>query len=128
MSTPDEIEDDARVDISKLMYIRALNDEFRTQALLGFALGDNKLVITRGVVYHDLDLIDRAVKAVRTFCDFTSDNDPYGEHDFGAFSIDGVPLNWKIDYYDNKLEFGSPDPADPAVTRRVLTIMLADEY
>jgi Protein of unknown function (DUF3768) len=35
---------------------------------------------------------------------------------------------FKIDYYDNDLNFHSPDPADPTVTERIITIMLADEY
>lgn len=114
---------------TKSEQIRALNDAFRTQPLtIGPALAANQLVITRGVAGRGNDFIDRAVKAVRDFADFTEDNDPHGEHDFGIFEIDGITLNWKIDNYDNALEYGSPDPADPAVTRRVLTILLAEEY
>ena len=59
---------------------------------------------------------------------FTDDNDPYGEHDFGAIDEGGVRCFWKIDNYDRATEMGSPDPADPAVTTRVLTVMRADEY
>ncbi len=59
---------------------------------------------------------------------FTPDNDPFGEHDFGAFEQNGERIVWKIDYYDLAMEFGSPDPADPYQTTRVLTIMLAGEY
>ena len=65
---------------------------------------------------------------MRTFDDFSEDNDPWGEHDFGSFEHNGRTINWKIDYYDLALRFHSPDAADPAVTRRVLTIMLAEEY
>jgi hypothetical protein len=53
---------------------------------------------------------------------------PYGEHDFGSFEIAGEKVFWKIDYYDLSLEFGSNDSADPAQTKRVLTILLAEEY
>jgi hypothetical protein len=83
----------------------------------------------------------RLRELVETFDPFTPDNDPYGERDFGAIyqGLDGVwsalrPVDvavtvfWKIDAYDRELRFGSADPADPAVTRRVLTIMLASEY
>jgi hypothetical protein len=65
---------------------------------------------------------------VEKFADFTPDNDPDGEHDFGAFDHYGQRILWKIDYYDRDCEFGSPDPSDPGVTTRVLTIMFASEY
>jgi Protein of unknown function (DUF3768) len=129
MTTPYDTEDQLLENASTSWLIRVLNDEFRTmEALLGSAIADNRVFITRGVADRGNDFVDRAMEAVRAFCDFTPDNDPYGEHDFGVFCIDGVKLNWKIDYYDNRLEFGSPDPADIAVTRRVLTILLAEEY
>ena len=59
---------------------------------------------------------------------FTKDNDPHREHDFGAFEVDGVELFFKIDYYDHNMQGGSEDPANPACTVRVLTIMERTEY
>lgn len=99
------------------------------------------VVATEGILaLSDADQ-SRLRELVETFDAFTPDNDPYGERDFGAIwqGLDGVwstlrPVDvavtvfWKIDAYDRALRFGSEDPADPAVTRRVLTIMLASEY
>jgi hypothetical protein len=62
------------------------------------------------------------------FDDFCQANDPYEEHDFGAFEAEGHTIFFKIDYFDIDLACHSPDPANPAVTERVLTIMLAEEY
>jgi hypothetical protein len=56
------------------------------------------------------------------------DWDPYGEHDFGAVELGPDRLFWKVDYYDQALTNHSPDPADATATKRVLTIMLAEEY
>jgi hypothetical protein len=92
------------------------------------ALADKTLVITHGVAAQGNAFVDRALKAVRKFADFSESNDPYGEHDFGSFELDHIALWWKIDCYDKSLEWRSPDAADPAVTRRVLTILLAEEY
>lgn len=66
--------------------------------------------------------------AVETFDDFTEENDLYGEHDFGAFTSNGHKIFWKIDYYYQSMQWASPDPTDPSLTNRVLTIMLASEY
>src|SRR5215470_10255263 len=113
----------------KSEHIRILNDAFRADlSPIGPALAGNKLHITRGVADRGNAFIDRAVQAVRDFSDFTEANDPHGEHDFGSFELDGIKLFWKIDYYDQNLDMGSPDPADHTVTRRVLTILLAAEY
>jgi hypothetical protein len=58
----------------------------------------------------------------------TQNNDPHEEHDFGSFEHAGKTIFWKIDCYDRDLNYGSPDPADPIVTARILTVMLAEEY
>jgi hypothetical protein len=66
--------------------------------------------------------------AVRLFSDFSPDNDPHEEHDFGTVVCGGERYFWKIDYLDLDLCNASPDPSDPAFTIRVMTIMRADEY
>ncbi len=81
---------------------------------------------------------------IETYDAFNEDNDPHGERDFGTIYqlCDGCwtterPRSqedererafWKLDYYDRNMEFASEDAANPAITRRVLTIMLSDEY
>ena len=65
---------------------------------------------------------------VQRYDRFTNANDPHKEHDFGSFEFAGEKCFWKIDYYNKTLDGGSEDPADPAQTTRVLTIMLPSEY
>ena len=100
--------------------IAALNDRAR-RSFTGC-----RVVITRGV--QALDDVPSVLDQVRRFDAFTPDNDPYGEHDFGSFLHDDITVFWKIDTYDVDMTMHSPDPTDPAVTARVLTIMLAEEY
>jgi hypothetical protein len=102
--------------------IRALNDELRQHLLGGGA------VMTPGIAALGQEAIKRLVQTISIFDDFCNANDPHGEHDFGVFNFDGHEVMFKIDYYDKDLSFHSPDPADPSVTERIITIMLADEY
>ena len=102
--------------------IRGLNDDLRQHLIGGGA------VITLGVAALGQEAVDRIVQTVAVFDDFCHVNDPYEEHDFGAFEVEGETIFFKIDYFDRTLTHHSPDPADPAVTERVITIMLADEY
>jgi hypothetical protein len=103
--------------------VRQLNDEFRC-----FGIGRGSLVLTAGIHETGPDFVKDVVAAVQAFDDFTRHNDPYDEHDFGAFDIGGERLFFKIDYYDLDLHAHSPNAADPAVTHRVMTVMLASEY
>lgn len=102
--------------------IRALNDVFRRSFRGG------RVMMTRGVSALGRERLVRLVARVQRFDDFSADNDPYSEHDFGAFDDAGDRFFWKIDYYDQTLSAGSEDPSDPSRTVRVLTLMLADEY
>lgn len=102
--------------------IRALNDRAR-QSFTGC-----RVLITPGIAELGEAAVGEILAAVRSYDTFTADNDPYGEHDFGSFHLGKVQVFWKWDYYDLDLQMHSPDASDPAVTARVLTIMLADEY
>jgi hypothetical protein len=85
-----------------------------------------RVMITPGI--QALENINAVLRAVQQFDDFTAHNDPYGEHDFGAFHCGDAHVFWQFSYYDLDLQQHSPDASDPAVTARVLTVMLADEY
>jgi len=89
-----------------------------------------RLSQTRGFCDLPADVKSAIREKVETFDDFTPDNDPYGEHDFGSIRYQGYHIFWKIDYYATGSGFrrGSEDPSDPSQTIRVLTLMLAEEY
>jgi hypothetical protein len=102
--------------------IRALNDELRR-----FGRG-GRIMITPGIQAFRVTTVARVLAAVAAFDAFTDDNDPYREHDCAILAVDGIEVLFKIDYYDRDLIYHSPDPSDPAVTQRIIVVMLVTEY
>jgi hypothetical protein len=106
----------------KTAAIRDLNDAFRK------SFSGGKVVMTAGVAALPEMVTANALVEVTRFDQFSPDNDPHGEHDFGSFEMVGRTFFWKIEYFDASMEFGSEDPTDTTKTLRVLTLMLAEEY
>ena len=102
-----------------------LNDEFRSNP---GKFSKNKVVMSLSVSALDPVDIASLMQQVSTFSEFSEDNDPFDEHDFGAIDFVNTKYFWKIDYYDADLEYGSVDPANNDITTRVLTVMEANEY
>ncbi|MEQ9178139.1 MAG: DUF3768 domain-containing protein [Nitratireductor sp.] len=108
--------------VSESKVIAALNDNLRR-----FHQG-GMVVISRGVAALSRPVWAEIIVAVAEFDRFTPDNDPYGEHDCAVVEVDGLTVIFKFDYFDPDMLHHSDDPTDPAKTRRVMTIMLAEEY
>lgn len=102
--------------------IAALNDAFRR------SLAGGRVTVSAGIAALPEPTRAAILAAVQGFDAFDAGNDPHGEHDFGAVTVGDQRCLWKIDAYDRALRSASQDPADPAVTVRVLTVMLAEEY
>ena len=85
-------------------------------------------MITIGIQSLSQETQAKIMNGIAGYDNFTASNDPHKEHDFGDLEVDGNLIFWKLDYFDNALEYHSPDVLDRSVTRRVLTVMLAEEY
>lgn len=110
--------------------IAKINDRFRLSLGIPVLSGGipGRVVRTAGLAAFSPGDQAAILHKVRAFNYFTEDNDPCGEHDFGAFDHGGQRIFWKIDYYAPDMTHGSEDPADLSKTVRVLTILLASEW
>ncbi len=101
---------------------------WRLNDWLGQSHKGGQVMITCGVQALGPEFVAAALRAVAAFDSSDADNDPHGEHDFGALTVRGERILFKIEAFDRTLTVASPNPANPAVTTRVLTIMLVEEY
>jgi hypothetical protein len=106
----------------RLSRLRRLNDALRTHHRGG------SIIVTAGVADLGPEAVAAILNAIATFDAFDAANDPYREHDFGSVLIDDRKVLFKIDYFDRSMRLHSPDAADPKVTARIMTVMLAHEY
>ena len=106
--------------------VAQFHDFFR-RAILTNPTKGGKCVVTRAVNALPPDTQASIIEQVRTFSNFNEGNDPWGEHDFGAFEVAGVgKVNWKIDdYEDETMQYGAENKLKGYP---VLTIMLAEDY
>lgn len=102
--------------------IATLNDNFRKTFTGG------QVLLTAGIDSMSSEDKANIVSLVQNFDNFTPDNNPYSENDFFSIDYKGNKIFAKIDYYDLNYEFMSKNPANPDITNRVLSIMLAEEY
>ncbi|MDR3528559.1 MAG: DUF3768 domain-containing protein [Rhizomicrobium sp.] len=110
------------VDSERTARIRRLNDFLRCNNIGG------QIVITAGLAALGPEAVRRVMESVAAFKEFGPDNDPHNEHDCAIVTVEGHSIIWKIDYYDLRLKYLSPDPSSESVTARVMTVMLAEEY
>ena len=118
--------------LPKIEKIALLNDELRKKLITGELLkadSKDKAYITRGasIFVNGMNRM-QFLNNVALNRNFTEDNNPHGERDFGNFMYQKEKIFWKIDYKDNSMMYHSPDASDPSQTIRVLTIMKASEW
>ena len=102
--------------------IAKLNDDFRKSFIGG------EVLLSAGIAAMSSEDKANIISLVQNFNDFTPDNNPYSENDFGTFDYKGEKILWKIDYYDLNNKYHSEDPSNPYITNRILTIMKVFEW
>lgn len=98
--------------------IARLNDRLRSTGEDGWTY------LSRGVSKLPTAIQEDVIRAIRLFDDFTPENDPHGEHDGATLTIGEFRICWKINYYTPRRR--EVDPADPAATLRIMTIMFVE--
>jgi len=97
--------------------IIALNDQLRTTFKGG------RVQMTPSVYELDGRLRGRALSVLARYSKFDADS----EHNWGTFIFAGFSFEWRIEYRTTDGSGVSPDPADPQVTLRVLTLYTMDD-
>ena len=105
------------------------NNRFRSEVLEGRP-GHHRILSTQGIQALGPAAVQEILYLVLSFKeeDFRESFDPHGDRDFIVVHHQGKKVWAKVDTYDTTLEWMSPDPTDDAVTVRVLTLMMPDEY
>lgn len=122
-----EMQDCPRFDIQK---IAEQNDRFRSSLGVLSAI-PGRIVLTASVAALDAAQQLLILNLLKTYSDFTPDSDPYETHEFGILEVpvgdEITKIYWRIDLYDADYRYGSEEPDNTDVTRRVLTLMMSHD-
>lgn len=106
--------------VLKLLSISEVNDYLRS--LVPTLPRPHRMVLSETVASFETDKLMRLFELVRGHKEFTSANDPWGEHDFGKVILDGDSYFFKFDYFDEGLKYFQENGI------RVLTLLHSSEY
>lgn len=96
--------------------IAVRNDRIRQ--LLPMTHKADRFVVTSTLHAMGPEALQDAIRQTKAKTEFEPENDPYGEHDFGSFTLaTGEKCFWKIDDYQGTDGI-----------RCVMTLMLAEDY
>ena len=112
----------------------AQNDAFRRHVCLDapfpadMPVLDGGLVVGTSIRRLGLPFVLDCMKAIGGIDVFPAEADPKGHRDRGSVGVSGQPVWFFIDPYDRDIRFGSPAPDDPALTSRILSILLPSDW
>ena len=88
-----------------------------------------RVVFSHAVAARGLLFTLQCLAAIAAHDTFEVENDPHGEHDFGAVTVEGERVWFKIDAYaDDSMQFGSERPDVPLETYRVMTVLFPSDW
>lgn len=100
---------------ARTFVIASLNDKCRTEQ------DPDNTYLSLSITQKGDSFVKKALSQIADTSIPLLEGDTDDEKGHGSTVVDGIKLNWSIDYFDLEEESDSPDAANPNVTVRTLT-------